>query len=190
MKHILSAGHGGPAWGHYLIAGKQFKDLKEGEFNRDIIRMMCLLEQNRYLNLVPGPIRVPLMSRVRFVNKLAKREDVMLIDIHANATAKPGWDKARGHRVFVQKKADMRSIALAESFNKNLQRVNLEWSPKDIRERDFTMLKRTHCPSVLIELGFMNNKEDYYILRSQWGRRDISVCCHDAIQEFEASLLK
>ena len=187
MKYLFSPGHGGMAFCHYLTPGKQWLGLYEGEFNRDVCDILCQMHPD-YLNIAPGPIRIPLMSRVRFVNKLAKKEDICLISVHANAQDTKGemWGKARGHRVFVREYPSLGSVRLASFLNHELSGMYPGEKQKRIRERNFTIIKRTDCPSVMVELGFMTNKYDHGMLKSQNARKNYALRIHRAIQKFEA----
>ncbi|MBO5816007.1 MAG: N-acetylmuramoyl-L-alanine amidase [Bacteroidales bacterium] len=49
-------------------------------------------------------------------------------------------------------------------------------------EENFYILRHTHCPAVLIENFFMDNKKDLAYLLSQEGRRDILETIIDGIE--------
>ena len=78
IKFLLDPGHGGVAFSHYLTPGKRSPEVPPGIFEGEFNRAVCgyLNNGEKFLSIVPGPIQVPLESRVGFVNKLAKLEDI------------------------------------------------------------------------------------------------------------------
>ena len=45
-----------------------------------------------------------------------------------------------------------------------------EFKNRGIKEAAFYMVKRTHCPAVLVECGFMTNEKDCKILMTEKDR--------------------
>ena len=56
-------------------------------------------------------------------------------------------------------------------------------------EENFYILRHTHCPAVLIENFFMDNKQDLAYLLSQEGRREIIETIIDGIERCVLTLV-
>lgn len=182
MIILLDAGHGGIIQSgnnkYYLTPGKRSPEVPpgiyEGEFNRRIAELteLCLMQQCiPVVQLNPGPINIPLSSRVSFVNQVHAKEPCALVSIHANASPEPGWSDAQGTVLFVAERASDQSWWLAENLAQQLNTGAWPLEFRKIKERNLTMVARTKCPAVLIEAGFMTNKFDAMALatyRVQW----------------------
>ena len=168
-RWILDPGHGGMAFDTYMTAGKQSPEVPpgiyEGEFNRSVCELISWSLDDVEIT-APGPINIPLKDRVRFVNQLHKRfKDCVLISIHANAAAGSGWSKARGLVVFHSKKASADSKRLAKLVEGELAFADYTKS-RGIKKANHTITTKVKCPAILVECGFMTNKEEAASLAS------------------------
>ena len=180
-KLILEAGHSGSAFGHYFTAGKRSPDpsigIYEGEFNRSI----CALVEHQLNDCVflnPGPINIPLKTRVEWINKIAAKTPCVLLSVHGNAAPGSGWSKAKGTTVFTRKAPDEESESFALSLSEDME----DYTPlesRGLKQVGFRIL-RTGCPSVLLECGFMTNKEDAAYMATYKGKQDIAEAIVDA----------
>ena len=176
MIYLINSGHGGAVEingvKYYLTKGKRSPEVPpgifEGEFNRDISRRLVyrinIETDHQAINLTPGPINIPLKSRVKYANELMDEvsELVIWLSIHANASGKNGWSDASGPRVFCHPGSiEGRSIA-----------DKLGWPVKT--SRTLYELRKTKMPSVLLECGFMTNRSEAEIMASEPGRKKIS----------------
>jgi N-acetylmuramoyl-L-alanine amidase len=136
---------------------------------------------------------ISLSERVRRANKIySKRKDSILISIHANAhqykyidkectivynkknhgvidrkklfsTRKLEHTKANGFEVFTSN-GSTRSDKYAKILHSCYVSRIKEIKDRGIKEAGFAMVKRTHCPAVLIECGFMTNYDECQFL--------------------------
>ena len=122
------------------------------------------------------------------MNRLAKKEDICLISVHANAQDTKGemWGKARGHRIFISDNASKKSELLADFLNDGLSGMYPGLKLQSVKRNNFTILERTDCPAVMVELGFMTNRDDHAMLKSWLCRKHYALRIHRAIQKFEA----
>lgn len=165
MKWLIDAGHGGVALGVYMTAGKRSPEVPpgilEGQFNRRVARL--LLAPN-VIQLNPGPHDIPVGTRVKTVNAIAAGagEPVALISIHANASGYGNrWTDAQGFRVFHSRWASRESKLMADLMHKAfVESEKIPPSNRDPLGRNYTILWRTKCPSILIECGFMTSLRD------------------------------
>jgi len=166
MKWLIDAGHGGRAFGAYVTPGKRSPDVPpgiyEGVFNRNVARL--LIGEN-IVNLSHGVYDTPPKWRVKAINTIAAYHpgEVALISIHANATGRgKKWDeRATGFRIFTSKKPSEFSVTMARVIERAfIESAEIPASNREILGRNYTILKHTKCPSVLIECGFMTALHD------------------------------
>jgi N-acetylmuramoyl-L-alanine amidase len=195
MKVILDPGHGGVLWGqHYFTKGKRSPQvgpgvgIYEGNFNRLVAQHVALhLDFHRvpWATTTMGAENMSLFRRVKFANEAYRLEpDTVLVSIHANAAPGKGWKDARGSRVFVANGHSNVSWALSFHIHDKLH----EHSPfpvRDIGKANFTILKKTHCPAVLVECGFMTNREEAAFMASDEGVRTYALAITEGLLAFE-----
>jgi N-acetylmuramoyl-L-alanine amidase len=170
MVPMLDSGHGGVIDGVYVTPGKRSPEwecgvLYEGEFNRWIVngvikRLKALCKP--FHNITPELEDISLGERVRRANAIYKKDkSAYLVSIHANAGGGTGWE------IFTspgQTSSDSVAEEFAKGFLKDLpeHRPRLDKSDGDMdKEAKFYVLTKTHGPAILIEVGFMDHKEDY-----------------------------
>jgi len=192
MKWIIDPGHSGLVDGFYLTQGKRSPEVPpgiyEGEFNRNIAFYIEHLREGDTVITAQGPLNPTLASRTAFANMLHKKfGNCALISIHANAAQGNGWSPAQGLTVFTHPQPSPRSATLASLLEDELNRVNYTYS-RGIRKARFTMLTKTQCPSVLLELGFMTNKEEAERLADHYTQLKIAEAISRAMTSYEEML--
>ncbi len=206
IKWILDAGHSGVGFGHYLTWGKRSPEVPpgilEGEFNRRICHLIHKISPSNTLELTPGPINIPLSywqdkkyfsSRTAYVNELYKRErkqgnEIAVLSIHANAAGNKGWYDREGCVIFTPKnptsKEDTLALYIADSFNEIPHKDSAIIKHKNVSR----ILSKTKCTSVLIECGFMTNKDDAKYMASEKGRFEIAKAIHAGMVNHENAI--
>jgi len=193
MKLLLDAGHGGVAWGQYLTAGKRSPQVPpgiyEGEFNRQICWQLFLALRGAGVDcliLNPGLINISLSERIKYINRLnVLVPDLHVLSIHANASGND-WDEANGAVVFVSGNCSDESLALATILHNSVNKFSdIKMRYAEVLSRDFSILSVTNCPAVLLECGFMTNKNDTEILNSASGQSRIVYAIWDAIMTYK-----
>lgn len=183
MKFLLDAGHGGILLGHYLTPGKRSPEptvgIYEGEFNRSVARYIELYNKNAVL-LNPGPIDIPRRARCTAINKIvALNIDICSTSIHANAASKRGWSNASGFRIFypkavMNKDRREKSKKLAEYVSLALeQNEKIPYGEREPMTASFDMLAFPKCPAILVECGFMDNREEAIFMASPSGQSEL-----------------
>lgn len=179
-NYIIDAGHGGIIDGVYQTAGKR-SPLHEGEtliyegvnnrINAALIIDELMSRNIECTYLTPTDIDTSLSERVRRVNNINSSKKSILISIHSNAAGNGReWANASGI-----------SLHIAPNHSKTTQEfTDLLWSEikcefegltkfRGIRQNNFTMVAKTHCPAVLCEYGFHDNlKEAQLMLTDTW----------------------
>ena len=198
MKILLDPGHG------LNTPGKRSPDgtLLEAAYNREIAQLtLSQLQANGHdaQLLVPETEDIPLKERVRRVNAHCTalgKTNVILISIHVNAAGNgTQWHTATGWSCYTCK-GHTQSDTLADSLYQSAQqhlpgrRIRTDYTDNDPDwEENFYILRHTHCPAVLIENFFMDNKKDLAYLLSQEGRRAIVETIIDGIERCVLTLV-
>ena len=149
--------------------------------------------------LVPEDDDISLAERVRRVNAacfLLGKQNVILISIHVNAAGDgTRWHTATGWSCYTCKgrtQSDTLADSLYQSAHQHLpgRRIRTDYTDNDPDwEENFYILRHTHCPAVLIENFFMDNKQDLAYLLSQEGRRAIVETIIDGIERCVLTLV-
>jgi len=191
-KYILDAGHGGVAFGHYLTKGKRSPQVPpgiyEGEFNRKICSGVPKLLDGclDVMQLNPGPVNISLSSRVNYINELSALEKTILVSIHANASPAKGWSSANGFVVFHSTNASNESKELACIISDTMGKIVI--NSRGVKVSNFYILRKTKCPAVLVECGFMTNKEEAIMMNTLNGQFFICRAIANALRIFDKSL--
>ena len=162
----LDAGHGG------LDSGAIYNDIYEKDINLEIIDKLesellsrgalVLLTRDGDYDLSTtnkNKKRDDLYSRVKLINN---SNSDMYVSIHLNSTTNNKW---RGLQIFYSD-INKKNKFLAETINKSLysQIKNI----REIRlENKYYMYKNITVPGVLIEVGFISNPSDRYLIMQE-----------------------
>ena len=173
---LLDNGHGGKINGVPQTAGKRSpiwsdgSQLFEGAFNREITSRLKELCDNSNIHckiIVPELEDISLSERVKRVNRLySKNKDAILLSIHANGFSK---ESANGFEIFTSKR-ETRSDIIAKIIHSEYVKEMIEFRDRGIKEANFYIIKKTHCPAVLIECAFMTNERECKILMTEQDR--------------------
>ena len=171
---ILDNGHGGIINNIYQTAGKRSPNwdngvLFEGVYNRWVINRIkesLARDSIPFYHVSPEDYDISLNERVKRTNDIfSKNKEVYLLSIHANAGDGKGIE---GFTSIGNTKSDL----IASIFLKDLEDLNINKIRKDTtdgdddKEANYQILKYSNCSAILLELGFMDNKEDYLNLWS------------------------
>jgi N-acetylmuramoyl-L-alanine amidase len=156
---VVDPGHGGRDPGARSVSGHSEKwiNLSVGK------KLAAELEERGYtVRLTRSRDKfIPLNSRAEIANRLGAD---LFVSIHADACGTPS---VRGSSVYICRGASDRSGTAAVRLSRALKKAPLPH--KGLRKADFRVLVRTRCPAVLVECGYLTNREDNALLL----RRDI-----------------
>ena len=170
---ILDNGHGIDTPGKRSPDGK----FREYAWTRMFVKKLKYeLEYFGYkvIELVPEENDISLSKRVIRVNELCKLYDCILVSIHNNAAGNGNsWYNATGFEVWTSprntKSDNIADLLYEEALSEGL-RIRTDYSDGDAdKEGNFTILKKTVCPAVLVENMFMDSKSDIEFLNSEAG---------------------
>lgn len=159
---VIDVGHGGKDSGAIGINGVQEKEVVL-DIALEILRLNEKLEApldiylTRYIDTL-----ISLSDRT----KLAKALNAdLFVSLHCNHSKNP---KARGIEVYVGKnesRNSKESVWFAYQLQNQIKR-QLGFKSRGVKFADFQVLRETvdYCPSILVELGFLSNKDESYYL--------------------------
>lgn len=112
---------------------------------------------------------ISLSERVNIANKYYNKNDnILFISLHANAYSD---ENARGTETYHATVCSDKSKQFAKIVNDNVFNVfkKFDSSAKNrgVKSANFTVIKNTKMPGVLIEFGFYTNLKDLNILRNK-----------------------
>ena len=113
-----------------------------------------------------------LSERTKLINKMNPE---MVISLHLNSS--PHNESVRhGQEIFTQNTEDSKKLA---------RLVSQRFNPSEIvGEKNLHILRESNAPAVLVELGFINNKEDRKYLISEKGQKEIAQKFIDVFNEY------
>ena len=174
MRIVIDAGHGPET------AGKRSPDgsLREYHFNSVVARYVADRLFNGYegidIMLTHDDSRdVPLRERTDRAN--AWKAD-LFVSIHANAAGDGGWNSAQGIETYVYETRPPAAVALANAVQRQLIRATGR-PDRGVKSANFHVLRETRMTAVLVECGFMTNRDECELLKSDSYRRK----CAEAI---------
>lgn len=181
MKIMIDGGHG------YSTPGKRTIDgsMREWEFNSVVSNYVKeTLSQYQGIDVLfahdpTGKIDISLDKRTTYANQAGV--DVY-VSIHANAFGS-GWNTANGIETFVYKSNPQVARNLANLTQKKLVEYTKR-SNRGVKTADFHVLRETHMTAILVECGFMTNKEEAELLKSDSYRRKCAQAIAEALIEF------
>lgn len=169
MKIFLDNCHGSDTPGKRSPDGK----FLEYHYNRLLASQITSTLQSLNYDaelLVPEKIDIPMKERCHRVNTWCNAHgstNAICISIHFNAHGNGSeWTQAKGWSIYTSKgntKADLLAESIAQAATELLPDMRLRSDPADGDldiEEDFYILKRTVCPCVLSENGFMTNYDE------------------------------
>lgn len=190
MKVLIDNGHG------VKTPGKRSPDgrLREYAYTREIAdRVIKHLQAEGIdsIRIVPEDADISLKERVARTNKYYAEsgKQAILVSIHCNAKGNgSAWMTARGWSVFVDTTASANSkrlaTAMADIATKKGVKVRKQTSDRNYWVEDFCICRDTHCPAVLIENFFQDNKEDVDFLLSENGKQCITDITVEGIKKY------
>ncbi|WP_335871638.1 N-acetylmuramoyl-L-alanine amidase [Bacillus sp. 2205SS5-2] len=163
---MLDAGHGLTTSGKRTPGG-----MKEYEFNTQVAdyakNLLSAYEKVIVFFTHSNTRDVPLTERTNNAN--AKNVNVY-VSIHANAYGSGGWNEISGIETYVHPSRPSDALSLGKKIQANLVAAS-GLSDRGVKTADFHVLRETKMTAVLIECGFMTNRGDAALLKSDRYRK-------------------
>ena len=174
LKVMLDPGHGGSLHGTTGLSGRREQDI-----NLDVaLRLYKMLEQAKARPMMTrfGDDTVSLHARPAMAN--AKGAHIF-ISIHANSNGRP--NSARGIETYY---GHDRSYRLARTLHQQLVK-ELGAPDRRVRKRPGLVVTReTKMPSVLLEIGYMNHREEDRLLGLPEYRQRVAKAIFNGIVKY------
>lgn len=190
MKVLIDNGHGVNTEGKHSPDGR----LIEYAYTREIAnRVVNDLKASGLdaIRIVPEETDVLPEERVARANKYYAESgnQAILVSIHCNAAGDGStWLNAHGWSVFVAPNASQNSkrlaTALADVAEKKGVKVRKETGDRNYWVADLYICRDTHCPAVLVENFFMDNKKDVDFLLSEEGKQCVTDIMVEGIKKY------
>ncbi|WLR44491.1 N-acetylmuramoyl-L-alanine amidase (plasmid) [Bacillus carboniphilus] len=174
LKLVLDAGHG------VHTPGKRVPDgsMREWHFNSSVVkRVIDILKNYEDVQILrvddpSGNRDVSLIERTHKANKWGADA---YVSVHANAYGK-GFTSPNGIETFVYTSRPSGSVKLATNVQNRLVRETGRKN-RGVKSANFAVLRETDMTAILCECGFMTNKEEARLLKSDSYRQK----CAEAI---------
>ncbi len=180
----IDPGHGG------VDPGAMYKDIKEKDINLSISNVISdkltklgaivyLTRYDDYDLAITNTINRKRSDLSRRGNIINRSNCDIFLSIHLNAEETGIW---RGAQVFYNnenKENEVLAKLLQKNFNKRLN-SNREYKLAN----DLYLQKRVDRPGVLIEVGFLSNASDRYLLKQASYQNKVAVVVTDSIVEY------
>lgn len=191
MIIFLDPGHGETTPGKRSPDGK----LREYKYCREIANNVKdeLTKLGYEVHLtVEDNSDMPLSKRCKIINDCCTKvgnQNVILVSIHCNAAGSGAqWMNAKGWSVFVSNNSSTKSIQLAKCLYEQANKESLKLRPYSATQsywkQNLAMCRDTHCPAILVENLFQDNKEDVAYLLSDIGKKTITNIHVNGILEY------
>lgn len=184
IRVVLDPGHGGHDPGT-LRSNKKFAH--EKDIVLEITQLVARyieenLENIELIHTRQADNFVSLKDRVDLANNA---EADFFISIHCNFSPRP-W--VSGTQVHIHDHAFVRSLALAQSIDEEFRTRARRpsrgiFNTKD-RRHSLYVLQYTTMPGVLIEVGFLSNKEEEKYLNEQYGKEIIASAIYRGLRNY------
>jgi N-acetylmuramoyl-L-alanine amidase len=167
MKIAIDAGHGPET------PGKRTPDesMREFEFNSAAAQYLADVLVNDYADVQVQFMHeanrdVPLSERTKRANSWGAD---LYVSIHANAYGS-SWNDARGIETYVYTTKPPEAVRLANAVQRKLIEAT-GLVNRGVKSADFHVLRETNMTAILIECGFMSNRAEAELLKSDDYRR-------------------
>lgn len=170
---VIDAAHGGSDFGATL-AGTQEKIIVEfiakkikSQNSNDNLEIVLLREGDQFMELG---------ERVSTINKLNPN---LVISLHINSSKDSNKNGAEAYISSNTKFYDQSKIS-AEKVLEKITTENL--SKGKVSEANFFILKKSNCPAVSLEIGYLSNEKDRKYVSSEKGQNEIAAKILEAIK--------
>lgn len=167
---VIDPGHGGHDPGNLNESDIVFKISKAlANLSDDKISIILTKDTDKFLSL---------KERTEFVNN---QNADLFVSLHCNTSDNT---KVSGVEVFYanDNKNKMRSLGYGWLLL-NQQLENKVVTEGKMKNANFYVLRESNCPSVVVELGFLSNKEDSARLNAPSGQKEIAKALYEGLLE-------
>lgn len=179
-KIFIDPGHGG------TNPGAVGNDVIEQEVNLDVSLKLAELLRNKgydvmlYRTTKDENVILPIASDLRKRATMANDWGAdYFVSIHTNSSTNPA---ANGFETYTLRPATT-AAALADSIQKSVI-SSLGMKDNGVRQANFSVLRNTSMPAVLVELGYLSNQTEALNLNSSAWRNKIAAAIANGIDMY------
>ena len=179
MLIAVDAGHG------HNTPGKRCPDdsMREHDFNGSVATKVCEILNNNGIETyrsddITGNTDIPLITRTNNINS---RNAKICVSIHANAF-NGQWNDANGIETYIIARGG-EAEKIANIVQKKLIE-NTGRRDRGVKVANLHMCRETKMPAILCECGFMDNREEAELLKSEDYRIKCAKAIADGILEY------
>jgi len=174
FKVVIDAGHGGED------AGNVSEGIHEGQITLKIVEKIKKLHSNKNVELYftrTNNEGISLNDRAKFINNI---KPDLVISLHTNAHKS---EQTNGLEIFIKDNHfKTESEKAAGVFSTNLAKVT-KFREAGVKTANFTILRESKAPALLIELGFLTNPQERGFVASEEGQEIIAKALLQSIDE-------
>ena len=182
---LLDAGHGGADPGKVSASGIKEKDINlsiSNVISDKLTKLGAIVYLTRYDDYdlaITNTINRKRSDLSRRGNIINRSNCDIFLSIHLNAEETGIWSGAQVFYNNENKENEVLAKLLQKNFNKRLN------SNRDYKlANDLYLQKRVDRPGVLIEVGFLSNASDRYLLKQASYQNKVAVVVTDSIVEY------
>lgn len=166
---IIDAGHGGNDMG----ANRNGIYEKNIVLNigKEIQKFNDIQDQYEVILTRSNDTYSQLSDRTTLINKLNPE---MVISLHVNSSPK-SESTEQGAEIYTQ---------TTESSKKLAEKISKKFNTLKIEEKNLHILRESKAPTVLMELGYINNTKDREYLTSEKGQKEIAQKFSEIFREY------
>lgn len=184
IRVVIDASHGGSDFGAKSLEGQVY----EKDISLAISKAIKSMNNNPAINIILSRETDIYQSPVEKAKFSNDQHADLFISIHADAV-KNNADLVNGMTVWVSKNqfpnsrsSSLLASAIISEFANNYP-LSVSPNPQQ-REKGIMVLQATHCPAVVIETGFITNKNDLQYLESDAAKQTIAKNVLAAIEKY------
>lgn len=184
---VIDAGHGGADPGKVGTSGVLEKDVNlavarklQARLTADgfTVVMTRTEDTGLYSETATNKKREDMANRVRIISEAAP---VLTVSIHQNSFPDAS---CKGAQVFYYKDSE-ESKQLAELLQKKFPEVLQDGNTRQAKANgDYYLLKKTACPIVIAECGFLSNPAEEALLASESYQEKVADALYQGIQQY------
>lgn len=179
VKIGLDAGHG------LRTKGKETPDgIKEFTLNDKVVDKVVAILKDYDCEIIrtdnnEGYTDESLASRLTKYKTVGVKA---FVSVHHNAFG-DDWNNANGVEVYVDKKATSKDTKLAKCIYDRLVKYT-GLKGRGIKKENFYVINQNAIPAILVEGGFMTNKQDHKVITSNAGQTAYAKAVAEGLIEF------
>ena len=171
---VIDAGHGGKDFGAQI--GKEL----EKKIVENIANKISLLNGNGEIEIVLLRNSDSFLELEQRVNRINEINPSLVISLHTNSSKNL---EEKGIHAYVSQKNEFYEQSKI-SAKKLLESVaNQSLLKGEVKDANFYIVRKSKCPAVLLEIGYLSNEKDKTYITSENGQNEIAAKIFECIKK-------